>query len=217
MGKVKNKTNAPAIIGIMTDDDNVMMLGGRQLKAGDEYLFPKNVKTSVFVNQSGYGHNGHNPRVGFECIAEHGELHGPCSTATHYEVQADVKAANSYKLLFVGPLKGATVIAFKLAGSAADEELETLPSEAVPQSIIDANKKGADLVALWISWDDKPLDEPKNELENEPKLDLMTYPPAVAKGTNYGLVHNDEPFDGGVTISKILASPCIFAYIPRSH
>lgn len=57
------------------------------------------------------------------------------------------------------------------------------------------------------------MDEP----EGEPKLGLVTYPPAVAKGTNYGLVHNDEPFDDGVTISKILASPCIFAYIPRSH
>lgn len=138
-GKVKNKTNAPAIICIMPEDDNVMMLGGRQLKAGDEYLFPEHVKTNVFVSQSGYGHN---PCVGFEFTVEHGEVHGPFSTATHYEVQSEIKAANSYKLSFVGPLKGARVVAFKLAGSTADEKLETLPSEAVPQSIIDANKKG---------------------------------------------------------------------------
>lgn len=56
-----------------------------------------------------------------------------------------------------------------------------------------------------------------DESVDEPKLGLVTYPPAVAKGTNYGLVHNDVPFDGGVTISKILASPCIIAYIPRSY
>lgn len=139
MGKVKNKTNAPAIIGIVPDDDNVMVLGGRQLKAGDEDLFPENVKTTVFVSQSGYGHS---PCVGFELTAEHGELYGPCSTATHYEVQGVIKAADSYKLSFVRPLKGAGVVAFNLADSTADEKLQTLPSEVVPQPIIDANNKG---------------------------------------------------------------------------
>lgn len=53
--------------------------------------------------------------------------------------------------------------------------------------------------------------------EDEAELDLVTYPPAVAKGPNYGLVHNDEPFDGGVTISKILSSPSIVVYVPRGY
>lgn len=116
-----------------------MMLGGRQLKASGENLFPENVKTNVFVSQSGYGHN---PCVGFELTVEHGELQGPCSTATHYEAQGVVKATNSYKLLFTGPLKGAKVVALELADSTADEKLQSLPSEAMLQSIIDANKKG---------------------------------------------------------------------------
>lgn len=70
------------------------------------------------------------------------------------------------------------------------------------------SKQGADLVALWISWDDKPEDA---------KLGLLTYPPAVANGPNYGIVHNDEPFDGGVTIPKVLSSSCVIAYVPRSR
>lgn len=55
------------------------------------------------------------------------------------------------------------------------------------------------------------------DYKGDTKLELMTYPPAVAKGPNYGLIHNDEPFDGGVTISRILSSSCIIAYVPRGH
>lgn len=77
------------------------------------------------------------------------------------------------------------------------------------------SKQGADLVALWISWDDKPEDEkPK---DNKSQLRLLTYPPAVAEGPNYGIVHKDGPFDGGATVSQILSSSCIIAHVPRSR
>lgn len=67
------------------------------------------------------------------------------------------------------------------------------------------SEKGADLIPLELQIQ-KVVDG---------GLDLVTYPPVVARGPNYGLVHNDEPFDGGVTISKILSSSHIVAYIPR--
>lgn len=70
-------------------------------------------------------------------------------------------------------------------------------------------KQGADLIPLQIQL------EVDSDLEGD--LELITYPPVVARGPNYGLVHNDEPFDGGATISKILSSPLVIAYIPRSH
>lgn len=66
-------------------------------------------------------------------------------------------------------------------------------------------RKGANLVPIEI------------QMESDGDLDLITYPPAVARGPNHGLVHSNEPFDGGVTISKILCSSLIVAYIPRSH
>lgn len=70
---------------------------------------------------------------------------------------------------------------------------------------INASKQGASLVPLVI------------QLKATGDLDLVTYPPVVARGSKYGLVHYDEPFDGGVTISKILSSSLIVAYVPRDH
>lgn len=67
------------------------------------------------------------------------------------------------------------------------------------------SKQGASLVPLVI------------QLKVAGDLDLVTYPPVVARGSNYGLVHNDEPFDGGATISKILSSSLVVAYIPMDH
>lgn len=67
------------------------------------------------------------------------------------------------------------------------------------------SEQGADLIPLQI------------QMVVDGDLDLITYPPVVARGPNYGLVHKNEPFDGGVTIRKILSSSLIIAYIPRSH
>lgn len=134
------KTTVPAIIGIMPDGDNIMVFGGKQLKAAGKYLFPDNVRTNVFVTQSGPDHV---PCVGFEFSVEHGELHGPSSMRAHFEGQVEFKHTRSYKLSFLRPIKGANVVAFKLADSTADdEELDTLPSKFVVPSITDANKKG---------------------------------------------------------------------------
>lgn len=138
--KVKDKAEAPALIGILSDDRiPVSLFGGSQLKAGEDYLFPCHVKTQVFVSQSGYDHT---PCIGFELFVEHGELHGPCSTATHFDADFEIKATNSYKLSFVVPVKASKVMFFKLDPVADEEDLDTLPSVFLPHSIIDANKKG---------------------------------------------------------------------------
>lgn len=49
------------------------------------------------------------------------------------------------------------------------------------------------------------------------KFELLTYPPTVAAGPNYDIVHNDKPFENGATVSKILSSSSITAYVPRAY
>lgn len=110
-----------------------------QLKAGEESIFPNDLKTQVLVSQSTYGHT---PCVGFELVADHGNLDGPCSGFAHFEVERKATRTSFYKLTFVGPIEGASVVAFNLGDSTGDEQLEALPLEDVPQTIIDANKKG---------------------------------------------------------------------------
>ncbi|KAK7706582.1 hypothetical protein SLS64_007413 [Diaporthe eres] len=196
MARVEDMASVPAVISIVSEGGKIILFGGKQLEAGGENLFPDNFKTQVFVSQSGPDHI---PNIGFHVSKEYGERHGPCSTAVHFQAQGEIiEPTGSYDLFFGVSLNKVKV------GTFTDKPV-MLPPEFAAPSVIDANRKGADLVPLQI----------RLEVDND--LELITYPPVVARGPNYGLVHNDEPFDGGVTISKILSSSLVIAYIPRSH
>lgn len=135
---VENMTSVPAVISIVSDGDKVIVFGGKQLKAGGKDLFPDNVKTQVFVAQSGPDHV---PYVGFEFSAEHGELHGPCSTGVHFRAQGEIIGpTDSYSLSFGASLD-------KVRVGIVRNKLSTLPPEFKAPSVIDANKKG--MFLLW--------------------------------------------------------------------
>lgn len=137
MDKVQGETTAPAVMGIMLDDGTIAVFGGKQLKAGGQHLFPKNVETKVFVIQSGPDHS---PHVGFVMSMEHGELHGPCSTGAHFEAQGDIiRPVSSYNLFLGASLNKVTVRPFL-------DRLSTLPDKHLAPSVVDANKKGTFLL-----------------------------------------------------------------------
>lgn len=130
---VENMTSVPAVISIVSDGDKVIVFGGKQLKAGGEDLFPNNVKTQVFVAQSGPDHI---PCVGFELSTEHGTLHGPCSTGVHFQAQGEtIKSTDSYSLSF-----GVSLDKVKV-GTVRDKFSTRSPEFKAPP-VIDANKKG---------------------------------------------------------------------------
>lgn len=137
MDKVQGETTAPAVMGIMLDDDTIAVFGGKQLKARGQHLFPENVETKVFVSQSGPDHT---PHVGFIMSMEHGELHGPCSTGAHFEAQGDIiRPVSSYNLFLGASLNKVTV-------RASPDRPFTLPAKPLAPPVVDANKKGAFLL-----------------------------------------------------------------------
>lgn len=126
-------TSVPAVISIVSDRDKVIVFGGNQLKAGGEHLFPENGKTQAFVTQSGPDHT---PNIGFSISIEHGELHGPCSTAAHFQSQGEIiELTDSYSLIFGVPLNKVRIETFL-------DELSSLQPQFRAPSITAANKKG---------------------------------------------------------------------------
>lgn len=126
-------TSVPAVLSIVSDRDKVIVFGGKQLKAGGEDIFPDNVKTQAFVTQSGPDHT---PNIGLSISIEHGELHGPCSTAAHFQNQDEIiDLTDSYSLNFGVPLNKVRVETFL-------DKLSSLQPQFRAPSITDANKKG---------------------------------------------------------------------------
>lgn len=141
--EVEDSLSVPAVVSIKLDDGNSILFGGRQLKAGDKFLFPNNFKTEVFVTQSGPDHT---PHIGFSISIDHGELDSPY-TGAHFEVQTEIKPTKSYNLSFVAPVNKAHLMVRKLPYSIADDDdLATISSRLVDQSILHANKNGMYLV-----------------------------------------------------------------------
>ncbi|KAJ0116080.1 hypothetical protein J7T55_005026 [Diaporthe amygdali] len=219
-GKVKNFMTVPALIGVIDDEENVLLFGGKQLKAGSEYFFPDNLKTQLFVNQTGPDHA---PHVGVLISIDHGELDSPY-TGTHFDAQANNQATTAYRLCLSVLVKEAKLIPAKLSDSTDGgdfKKLATIPSEYLPQSVADVQNKGMSsvpcaLLALFSADTSKQGGDLMAIVIqlNEAKMGCATYPPFVAKGPNYGLVHSDEPFDGVVSLSKILSARFIIAYFP---
>lgn len=126
-------TSVPAVISIASDGGKIILFGGKQLKAGGKDLFPDNVKTQVFVRQSGPDHT---PNIGFHVSKEYGELHGPCSTAAHFQAQGEIiEPTDSYRLFFGVSLNKVKV------GTFPDKLFFLSPDFSAP-SVIDANRKG---------------------------------------------------------------------------
>lgn len=126
-------TSVPAVICIESDGDNVIVFGGKQLKAGGGDLFPDSVKTQAFVTQSGPDHT---PNIGLSISIEHGELHDPCSTAAHFQSQGEIiELTDSYSLIFGVPLRKVRVETFPT-------KLFSLQPQFRAPSIADANEKG---------------------------------------------------------------------------
>lgn len=237
---VKTKADSLAIIDISSSADpdvttEPRFFGGGQFKAGDEKIFEGHSRVNFFIQQTGA--SDHPPRLGFTVSIDHGELRTP-HTGTYFEVQNEVKPTTTYNLTFTAPLHTAKLSVCGLSGStaAADGKLELFPDELVPTSIIEANKngmclmsssmpsqltnngkQGADLVAILVSLNGDNQPDGENKPDGETKLGLLNYPPCVADGPNYRIVHHDEPFDYGATITTILDTTVFVVYVPRAR
>jgi hypothetical protein len=223
--KPKAMAGFPAAIGLFEGRTNPKvssLFGGSQIKVGEKSLFPNNTKTKIFVQRSGPDHV---PHMGLVLVIEHGEI-GSREAGCYHDVSCAIIPTKEYKLWFTVPVKGTQLVSFPLSADKKGKNFVGSPEQLSDPLILDAVKAGMfRCPALLLMGFPRNADSRKIGsqlaaviiLLNDNQFSLVTYPPTVAEGPNFGIVHRNETFDGAMTISRILASSGIIAYIPMKN